>query len=640
VPLDNRSTLARPSRRVLAALFLEVAAALSLCLTALFESEARSYALANQAPRWFRTWSAILPWGAGLVALAIAGVALRRRPELAGGLGLAVRCAAPLLIAWAVPFAFDRAHFQGVPLELALLGAALVLGLERCLRTTVGTLRHALRSGRFEALRGAGTRIVRGRALPRLLAGLAILATFCFFWFGAVRAHDKMLTSNYDFGLFENLFYNTLHSRPGIALEGRYFAEHAEFLLFLLLPVYALAPASETLLLVQALLMAGAAVPLFLLAERWLKSGWAALVLALAYLCHPAVHGPAFYDFHFLPLSAFFILWAAYFHATKPGSWPFWLSAVLAMTCREDVALGAAFIGVGLFWCARLRKLGVMLAALGALWFVLVKFVWMRQFGPQSFTAYYADLIPPGERGFGAVLVTLLSNPLFALRRILTEQKLLLALQLLVPLAFLPLRYRRVCFLSLPGLIVVGLAASDSAIPRVHFHYSTHFLPYLFIAAVAALAVRARPARLPLLGAVMLGSVICSFQWGAFATARFRTSFHEISFDWTAEDEARKRVFEGLAARIPDGASVSAGEYEGPHLSRRATLHTIKSGTHDADFVIYSLRSLQWGGREAVASALTSGAYGVVDMAGDLCLLSRGHATARNADALRNLARR
>lgn len=630
----SRSTLDPvPVRRrlpasVYATIFLEAAAALALVLNLVANPAARHYAATNAAPRLFRVIATALPWaGAALATLGL-WLTVARRPKLADGARRASLRATPLLVLWAIPLVLDRPAFGEQPGFLMLLAAGLTIGLEASLRRAFAP-EFAPRSGEPSG--------PRTRAVPRVIAAVAIALVMAFLCFGAIRVHHKMLSSNYDLGLFENLFWNALHGRHGIALERQYFSEHAEFLLYVLLPVYALWPATETLLVLQGVLMAGAAVPLFLLAERLLRSSWAAALLAVAYVAHPALHGPAFYDFHFLPLSAFFILWAAYFYAVRRGGVMFWVSVVLAMSCREDVALGAAIVGLGLFWCRRERRLGLALFALGALWFVLVKFVWMQQFGRQSFTGYYAALIPKGERGFGAVLVTVLSNPLYALRHVLTAEKGLLALQLLVPLAFLPLRHARARFLLIPGLVVVGLASSDSAIIRVHFHYATHFVPYAFIAAVLALGARRRAWRWPALMALCLGSLVSTVHFGAFLRERFRTSFHEVSFDWSAEDGARKAGFERLRAHIPDAASVSAGEYEGPWLARRDSLFALKAGASGADFVVYSARSLRWGGRDEVLRALRGSEYGVVDVQGDLTLLGKGHSTAQNGEALRRL---
>jgi len=388
-------------------------------------------------------------------------------------------------------------------------------------------------------------------------------------------------------------------------------------------------------------------VPLFLLAERWLAGSWAALVLVLAYLAHPALHGPALYDFHFLPLSAFFLLWAAYFHAREPGSLSFWVALVLALCTREDVAIGVSIVGAGLAWNTRraarsshsgnVRRVGLLTAALGAAWFLLVKFVWMRQFGHGSFSSYYSELIPAGLHGFGAVLLTLVSNPIYTLSRMLTPEKGLLLLQLLVPLCGLPLRYSRAWFLLLPGLTVVGLADSGSTIPTIHLHYATHFLPYIFIAAVGALGVRARSWRPPALLAVLFASLVSTLHLGAFFRSRFQTSFHDVPVEWHNSDAELGQAFERLAAQIPSDASVCAGEHEGPHLARRRTLLSLKYGCQGADYVVYSPRSLQWGGKEHVLAALQTGGYGVVDLAGDLVLLARDHDPSGNPQVLQLL---
>jgi len=53
--------------------------------------------------------------------------------------------------------------------------------------------------------------------------------------------------------------------------------------------------------------------------------------------------------------------------------------------------------------------------------------------------------------------------------------------------------------------------------------------------------------------------------------------------------------------------------------------------------VIYSRRSLHWGGGRDVEEALSNGSYGLVGVEADLGLLARDHDTARNAEGLRHL---
>jgi len=547
---------------------------------------------------------------------------LARRPERRPELERTVRGAAPLLVLWMLPPLLARGVFPEHEMFLMLATSALVIGAEYTLR----------RADAFGELLGK----LGSRPRPFIADGLAavfIASMLAFACFGSIRVHHKFLTSNYDFGLFENLFFTTVGGQHGIAFEHPYFAEHAEFLLYALVPIYRLFPKSETLLVLQAFFIVGAAAPLYLFARRWLKSAWQALALAAVYLAYPSVHGAVFYDFHFLPLSTFFVLWAFYFYSRR--AWfGFWPSVFFAMTCREDVALGIGAVGLGLLLIGRSRRLGAALAVLGVAWFGLVKLVWMERFGSQVFSDYYAELIPPGAHGFESVIQTLVSNPLYTFSRTLTDNKLLLALHLLVPLAFLPVRQARTWPLFLPGLIVIGLSTSRSAISQFQFHYSMHFVPYLFAATVIALAVRKRAWRGPPIVALMLGAAVSTVQFGAFFGKSFRTSFHEISFDWTSADAQREKNFDALAAQIPPNASLSAGEYEGPHLSRRNAIMTVKGGLGDKEYAIFSSRSLRWGGDVALKDALRNGTYGALDVRGDLALLKRGAPTALNAKAL------
>jgi uncharacterized membrane protein len=456
---------------------------------------------------------------------------------------------------------------------------------------------------------------------------------------GSIRIHDKMLTSGFDLGILENVFFNTLHGRTGIGMDRPYFAEHGELLLYVLLPLYSLLPRAETLLVVQTTLVVGAGLPLYLLAKHWLKSGFQALALLAVFLSLPAVHGSLFYDFHFLPLSAFFLLWAAYFFARRAAA-PFWVAILFAMSCREDVALGLCLVGVGLILTGRSRGTALPLAVLAAVWFGVVKFVWMRRFGAEAFTEYYDALIPSGGAGFGAVLRTVLSNPLYTLQKTATDDKLLLGLHLFAPLAFLPLRQWRTLPLLLPGLAVIGLATSRAAVSQVHFHYAMHFVPHAMVATVAALAARPRAARGPLVLAMLVATAVASVHFGAFLGSSFRTSFHEVSFSWGPKDASRQKAFRELAARIPSDASVAAGEYEAPHLARRARLLAVKEGLGDARFVIYSVRSLRWGGREEIKRALDRKTHGVVAIEGDLALLERGARTTKNGEGSRQLEKK
>jgi uncharacterized membrane protein len=634
VAADARSAARRRAvARIVNVLALEAGAlAYVTTVSSLGPTGLLSFVDDNAAPPEFRRLLLGVSLGtAGAVRLG-ATFAVTRFPRAEERLGRLASLLALALVVWALPALYVRQTFAKSELLLVALVGGLALALDHTTRSALGALGASV-----QRLRAAARRLPAW--LPALLAGALIGAAWLFAAAGSLRLHAKMLTSNLDLGIYDNVFFNTLHGRTGVGLGHTYFAEHGELLLYALLPLYAWRPGAETLLVVQATLVTGAAVPLYLLARRWLDSAYQALAFAVVYLSLPTVHGALFYDFHFLPLSAFFLFWAAYFFARRARV-AFWGAVVLAMSCREDVALGLSLVGLGFAAFGRSRRTMLPLAILGAVWFGLVKFVWMRHFGAESFTGYYDALIPRGSSGFGAVLRTLLSNPLYSLQRIATEDKLLLGLHLFAPLAFLPIRQWRTLPLLVPGAVVVGLATNRPAVTQVHFHYAMHLVPYALIASVAALAARPRAARAPLVLAMLVASSVLTVHFGALLGERFRAGFHEVSFQWGPEDTRRRNAFLALAARIPGDASVAAGEHEGPHLARRARLLTVKDGLSDARFVIYSTRSLRWGGREPIEEALKRGSYGALATKDDFALLERGASTTKNQDALRQLGKK
>jgi uncharacterized membrane protein len=561
--------------------------------------------------------SAVVAAAAAAAALA----AFARRRGWAPALRVA-RLASPLLVLWAAVALMNRTAYQERELDLLLVAALLVVGGERCAGV---------------ALRGlpglARPRIARARAVvaPAVLAGvLAVGFTIATSVLG-IRIHQKLLTSLYDLGMFENFFFNTLWGDAGRAANFPYFAQHAELLVYALAPAYWLAPRPETLLVLQSAALGGSVVPLYLLGRRWLRSPWQALVLAAAFVLYPAVHGPGLYEFHFLTISVFFVSWAAYFLATR--RYRLLAVAVLgALACREDVALGLALVGLALGWMGWRRRASLAVGLAALLWFVVVKFWWMPRFGAQTFADHYGSLMPAGERHFGGIARTLITNPLYAFGTLLTREKLVLALHLLVPLAFLPLRQRRTWALLLPGLVVVGLTTSRPPVLQISFQYVCHFVPYLFVAAAAALAVRPRAVRLPALAALALGTAVTTAQFGMLGAERFHTGFQVVDFRLSDQERGALADITALAAMIPREASVTAGEHEGAHVARHRILMSLRDGIQRADYLALGGEGLRSLGREQVIAALVSGEYGVVARRGNHLLLGRGKPTTKNAE--------
>ena len=125
---------------------------------------------------------------------------------------------------------------------------------------------------------------------------------------------------------------------------------HFDPILLLLAPAYLIAPNAETLLIIQSVWLASGAIPLFLLASRVIRSSWVALVIAGAYLLHPALHGINMYEFHSLALVVPLLFWVVYLlerqrivgYWVAPGPNPLMRCQRAGARCRPKIRSGCS----------------------------------------------------------------------------------------------------------------------------------------------------------------------------------------------------------------------------------------------------------------------------------------------------------
>lgn len=187
-----------------------------------------------------------------------------------------------------------------------------------------------------------------------VLVGIGIYtAIFSFF---TIMRYYTFRTYAWDLGIFNQAFWTTLHDgkffyyTPELVVNpsGSFFGVHFSPILFFLLPVYAIYPAPETFLVLQSLVLALGALPLYRLVVHVTKFRVAATIFMLTYLSYPPLQGINWFDFHvqsFLPL---FFLSAIYF--LEKQSWKTYsLFIILSLMCEEHAAMIVLFIGVFAF---------------------------------------------------------------------------------------------------------------------------------------------------------------------------------------------------------------------------------------------------------------------------------------------------
>jgi uncharacterized membrane protein len=428
----------------------------------------------------------------------------------------------------------------------------------------------------------------------------AMIAAFVIFVsVQTIRQHQALETRAFDLGVFESVLWNTVHGRFfwSPLLFERHLGQHSSFILLTLVPVYAAAPRPETLLVAQAVLLGVAAWPLFLIAERLLRSRPQALLVAVLYLLHPAIGSAAFYDFHelaFAPLLFFFAYW---FHLIdRPAL--FWTFVAIFLLVKEDLSL--VIIGFGLSCLlAKQWKRGVALLLAGAAAYVVFVHVVIAGFSHpgQSFGWYYEGLVPSGAPP-SALLWAVLSDPVRVMALAFQREKIKYVVQLTAPLCFFS-------FFTLRGVVLMAygfamsLLATRELVYSIGFQYTLHVVPYAFVGALLAI-VRFWPVpstrtlgvtRRAVLCLWALASAVFCMKYGMVGVPNrhFHAGFRHVNLSISPDAQERYGEVREMAARIPVDASVTASETLVPHVARREELQTLRyaGGGPGAEYEIF-----------------------------------------------------
>jgi len=593
-----------------------------------------------------------------VVGLSIALVGLRRAGALRPRLERARRFAMPLMLSALVPGLFVRPLWHRRELAFLVMVGAVGLTLERLLRAPIAmVLERGASSKRLPAKLWNNAALRTW--LPRVLLALLIGWYFVEISRGTLLCHARMASDSSDLAEFDNLFFNALHGHPfrapaidGAVRDWSALKIHTEFLLYLLVPFYALRPSAEGLLVIQTAIVAGTALPIYLFAARRLgrTSG---LVFALVFLLWPAVQRPNFFDFHFTPIGMFFVAWVVHcldrVVAAEPGRSRrralLALGAVfaLALLSREDVAIGLVLFGLVVAVLGFAPRLGLGMALSATLYVIFV--LWLKQHqGKTAFYLMYAQLQVPGQEGTASVVKTLVTNPMFVLTRLMTEVKLTYLAFMMVPLSFLWVRRWYLVLALLPGALLTLLVTDRVMLNEISFQYSYLWVPYLVAASVLGLeqlgrGAEGRPRRLAALAALVFVAGATSFHYGALLGASsIRGGPVEKALRISPAERRRLADLNSIARLIPPDASVAATDHEGPHVSNRLTFYSLKTTLGDKpDYVLYGSNVSVRLERTHVQRALASGEYGLAAERGEFRLLHRGAPTDKNGELLRAL---
>jgi uncharacterized membrane protein len=482
---------------------------------------------------------------------------------------------------------------------------------------------------------------------PQVIAWALVLLYIATFTWLAILRHASFNSSGFDLGIYDQVVWNTLHGRIYFyTTTGQpllHLSNHADPILLLVALFYLFYSGPEMLLFLQAAAVGLGGLPLFWLARDKLESDFAALSLLLAYLLFPTLAVVTLWDFHPPALAVGFLMVAFYFLEKRKPVW-FLVFAVLAMACKEHIALVVAFMGLYAIFRQRDWRLGALTIGLAAAYFVVVMYWIIPTYsvtGDHIFLGYYDYL---GDSPL-EIIVTAITRPALVVDSLLQPAKLNYLHSVLAPFAYLPLLGLPVLLIGLPMFAINLLSTNPAMYDATGGQYGADVAPWLAFGALYGVLYLRRgldrlwPAARPWLSHVIsLSLLVVAIVWHLFY------GYSPLSLNrpgWQVSDH--DRLAERFMAQIPPDAPISAQSKLYPHLSNRTIAYQFPD-VNDAEYIFLDVTTSSWPVhpndlKVMVQELLDSGEFGVLDAADGYLLLKRGLANRRLPDAFYDFAR-
>lgn len=376
----------------------------------------------------------------------------------------------------------------------------------------------------------------------------------------SILRHQAFHTQTWDLGIFEQSFWNTLRGQVMFNNfeNANHLSVHFSPFLFLLVPLYAISPGPYPLLIIQALALGSAVIPLYRLAHA-ATNRHTALVAAIAYLLLPSLHWLNLFDFHEVAFAVPAFLWA--FERISAGRrWHAALALAFAASTAENMVIAVAGVGCYLLLHKRWRRFGAIVLVASTVYFLTVSSVFMPALGGKIYRFdRYAKLgSTPRE-----IITTVLTRPDIVWQTVTHPQKLAYLGRLMASTAALPLLAPATAILLLPGL-AQNLLTDYTPQFNSSYQYDAILIPFLMVGVVYAwqLISRHRHAAVPTLRWLVLGISAATFLWWSPLGLR--------SYPWTQfRTDDRARTLAAIRDAILPNAKVAAATNLVPHLTHR-----------------------------------------------------------------------
>ncbi len=541
------------------------------------------------AALWFSKWQTVERWGIPAAFGALTAVSLKDN--------------------------FRSSFFQACLLIFALLVVYAIFGWDGSEKkpgsAEKGKTKDQKQSTLEKAL-GIGSIVVTG--------ALAV----AFIWYVSAWTVGRVnifWTPTYDIGIFSQMFYSmATHGTPITTLERQvgalsHFAVHVSPSYYLMLPFYMIWPEPATLQVLQAVILASAVIPLWLIGKHHGLCAPARALLCAVLLSYPAFAGGTYYDMHENCMLTPAILWLLY-ALDKDKPWLVALSALITLGVKEDAAVYVAVVALYALLRSALKKdgrgaiIGGALLGVSLVWFFATT-SYLASKGDGVMTYRYNNFMYDGKGSLITVIKAVLMSPMKAIYECTDPEKLEYIKLTMLPLLCLPLitrRYERLVLLI--PYILINLMSDYQYQHSILFQYnfgSTACLMYLVAVNVADIPWKK-------VGIAALSLAL------AFGIGYFSQEVKPIADTVIEYDQKYRDWYDGIEDTldtVPDGASVTATTFYTTYLSQRDVIYDLGYCTREqmlsTDYIVLNLddnnNAKKYGGVQGLLNLLESEGY-------------------------------
>lgn len=479
----------------------------------------------------------------------------------------------------------------------------------------------------------------REDAKDRIVWLLITAYILCFGYLSFLK-YQSFGYQDFDLAVYSQALWNILHGSIYSSILGiDFLGNHACFIVFLIAPVYFVFKSPLVLLFIQSISLGIAAYPIYLIAKKELNRN-IGLAIVFIYLIYPALGYVNLFEFHPQTLAVPFLIFT-YYYFEKENFKMFVIFMSLSLICQENISLIIALFGICAFFIKKDIKWLLTPFLIGMAWFCIMVFKIIPYFNKNTidFISIYSHIGNSLPEALGFIIL----HPIKIIKTMFEWQKIVYLLQIFLPVSFLPLFDLRI-FIIAP-IFVQHLLSLRPSEYNINTHYAAELIPFIFISTIYGIKriisschLEAKAIRIFFISFILIIGVISSVYLGPQSRLiKYSRDFKKDILDRAKQDFVNK---------IPEEAGVVSTFEFLPKLSNRGYLysfHHVVSGfytlsnkpyvlSENAEYALLDFNdSLTFdsyyisGSDGNLRKFISTGKWGVVDMAGSIVLLRKNY---------------